>query len=768
MQSPTAARRVLVVDDEADFVEMIAEILSLRGFDVSVAQDPAEARAQLAAHAPQVALLDVRLGRANGIDLLAELRRLAPGLVCMMMTGYADVDSAVRALSEGAYQFLRKPIDPRDLLAALDRGFERARLEAEKAAAEAAVRASERRYRLLAENVLDVILTLDADLRVSYVSPSVTRLTGRAVRTVLEHGLDAIATSSSLAIVRPMLREMLAEAEDAATPPSRTLDLELKRDAGAGRAEVTFSVIRAEEGPLLLGVARDVAERLRAQRETSRLAQVVEQTGDAIIVTEPDGTLVYGNGAFERLTGYSRGEAVGRTPSFLKSGVHDAAFYRDMWTTITAGRTWRGRVTNRCRDGRLVVEDGTISPLRDASGRITAFVSTKRDITREAELEARLARTQRLESIGRLAGGIAHDYNNILVAVNGFADLLRHSPLAEKQQRYVNGIREAAGRAAELTKQILTFSRQGPRERAPLELGGVVREAARLVNGTLPAEVVLRETARGDALVLADPSQLHQVIVNLCTNAALAMRGTGGTLDLEVEEVDVDETMTAVCPPLSPGPHACLTVRDTGCGMTPEVMARIFEPFFTTRPQGEGTGMGLAVVHGIVADHGGAIAVESELGRGSTFRVLLPVVPAPPAAAAEMPAPPPAAARAERVLFVDDDAVQVEVGREMLTELGYRFTGATSGPEALELVRRDPRAFDVVMTDALMPGMSGDSLAAELAAVRADLPILLCSGYGDRAASEKHPPSVRGFLPKPYSLEVLAEALRRALDAPTA
>jgi CheY-like chemotaxis protein len=243
------------------------------------------------------------------------------------------------------------------------------------------------------------------------------------------------------------------------------------------------------------------------------------------------------------------------------------------------------------------------------------------------------------------------------------------------------------------------------------------------------------------------------------------MRDIGGTLDLEVDEVEVDETLTAVCPPLRPGLHACLTVRDTGCGMTPEVLARIYEPFFTTRPQGEGTGMGLAVVHGIVADHGGAIAVESAPGRGSTFRVLLPVVPAPPASAAGRPAEPPVSGRAERVLFVDDDPVQVDVAREMLAELGYRFIGATSGREALSLVRADPDGFDVVLTDALMPGMSGDSLAAELVLLRADLPILLCSGYGERT-SESHPPSVRGFLAKPYSLDVLGEALRKVLETP--
>jgi PAS domain S-box-containing protein len=936
MDSERAERRVLVVDDEADFVETVEEILSSRGYEVAVAHGASEAQRQLVASSAQVVLLDIRLGRSSGIDLLSTLRAAAPGLVCVMMTAYADVETAVQALTKGAHHYLRKPIDPRDLLATLERCFEKVRLESEKAAAETAlrerneqlaeinarlqqmvrsaqslasctrleelnhrllaeaarvmaaeggslffrradafervssldedhvparlalplppesvfgvalstkqpvlvrnigaaadlrgsgwpgyrdgsllvfpievaerveallslhnktwppfteqdrelgqvmislngeilktqqaaqaVRDSEARYRLLAENVLDVILTLDSALRVSYVSPSIERLTGRSVEHVLEHGLEAIATEASSAAVRPVLTQMLEQAASATAPLARTLDVEVRRDGDPGRAEVTFAVVHGPGGPSLLGVARDVTDRWQAQAEVSRLAQVVEQTADNVIVTDANGVIEYVNPAFERLTGYSREEVVGQTPRLLRSGVHGPALYREMWSTIASGGTWRGRLTNRCKDGRLVVEEGAISPIRDGAGTLVGYVSAQHDVTRQTALEARLAQTQKLESIGRLAGGIAHDFNNILVAVLGFVDLLERGPLGERQHRYVRGIGEAARRAADLTKQILTFSRQGSPERRPLELATVVDEACKLMRAALPAGVELSEGTSSSALVCANATQLHQVVVNLCTNAGLAMRGRGGLLELDVSEVEVDASMTEVCPPLVPGRHARLTVRDTGCGMSPEVQARIFEPFYTTREQNEGTGMGLAVVHGIVADHGGAIAVRSRPAAGSTFEVFLPTVI--PGAEPTMPAAvePAAARRAARVLFVDDDAVQVEIARETLGSLGYRVAGATSGQEALELVRRDPGAFDVVVTDAAMPGMSGDQLAQELAAVRADLPIVLCSGFSERAGELLGQlPMVRGLLAKPYAREELSAAIQRAV-----
>jgi PAS domain S-box-containing protein len=938
MTSGLDDRRILIVDDEPDFLETLADILGPRGYEVTVAQGPDEALARVRTTQPSVALLDIRLGRASGIDLLAEMRAAAPGLVVVMMTAYADVETAVQALTEGAHHYLRKPIDPRDLLATLERCFERVRLEAEKAAAEAALRArnaelaelnerlqqmvaaarslascsrledlnrqlleesarvmaaeggslfsrrenafeliwsldadhapsvitlplapgsvfarvleskgpivvrdiastaglkgsgwegyrdgsllvfpivhggqveallslhnktwppfteqdrelgqimislsaeilktqqaaeavrrSEERYRLLAENVTDVIFTADSALRLTYVSPSVTRLTGHSVEEVITRGLEGIVAPTAIDSARGFVRETLAAPAAAEGVHPRTREVELRRnDGSAVWTEVTISVVRGPEGDSVLGVARDLTERRKTQKQLVRLATAVEQAAEDLIITDAAGVIQYVNPAFEQVTGYSRAEVVGLTPSILRSGVHDATFYRGLWDTISSGGTWRGRLTNRRKDGTFVLEEGAISPIRDPEGQIVGYVSAKHDVTKQAGLEARLAQAQKMESIGRLAGGIAHDFNNILVAIIGFVELLERATLGERPLRYVHGIGAAAWRAADLTKQILTFSRQGSLDRKPLEIGPVVREALKLMRAALPASVEIRDALTSEIPVAANATQLHQIVVNLCTNAGLAMRDGGGVLDVSLDDVDVDSSMVDLCPPLSPGRHVCLRVSDTGCGMTADVLARVFDPFFTTREPGEGTGMGLAVVHGIVEDHGGAITVSSTPGEGSSFRVFLPSIvgtsPLPTTAAG------PETPGRERVLFVDDEEVQTELARQLLGSLGYVVTAAKGGQEALAQLRTAPRAFDVVVTDIAMKGMPGDTLAEEIHRIRADLPVVLCTGFSERAlAVRKWPPSIREFLVKPYSLSDLSAAVRRALASP--
>jgi PAS domain S-box-containing protein len=628
-----------------------------------------------------------------------------------------------------------------------------------------AVRASEERYRLLAENVTDVILTADSGLRLTYVSPSVARLTGRTVAEVIERGFAGILTPASLPPTLTTLAEILARGDGHDPASARTLDVELQhRDGVPVLAEVTVSTTLTRDGPTLLGVARDVTERRRSEAQVVRLATAVEQAADDIMITDASGVIQYVNPAFERVTGYSREEAVGQSPRLLRSGVHDREFFRDLWGTITAGRVWRGRVTNRRKDGTHILEEGTISPIRDAEGTIAGYVSARYDVTRQAGLEARLAQAQKAESIGRLAGGIAHDFNNILAAILGFVGLLERASLpSEKLRGYVRGINEATLRAADLTRQILTFSRQGSLERTSLPVGPVVREAVKMMMATLPSTIEIRERFSSDIAVVANATQLHQVVVNLCANAGLAMRDGGGVLEVALADVDVVEAMTDVCPPLTPGRHVCLSVSDTGCGMSPEVLTRIFDPFYTTREQGEGTGLGLAVVQGIVDDHGGTIVVSSKSGAGSTFRVYLPSAQTSPAPAAG--AGPPVRGR-ERVLFVDDERALVELAREGLGSLGYAVVSVESGSEALALVRAEPRAFDVVVTDTTTPD---DTLVSELLSIRPGMPVVLCADSSGRVTeAQVRALGARELLMKPYSLSGLSQALRRALAVPGA
>ncbi len=343
------------------------------------------------------------------------------------------------------------------------------------------------------------------------------------------------------------------------------------------------------------------------------------------------------------------------------------------------------------------------------------------------DLEKQLIQTQKMEAIGTLAGGIAHDFNNILATIIGFSQLVGLSVAKDpKTEKNLQEVIHAANRARDLVKQILTFSRRTDQERRPLQMELVVKEGLKLLRASLPATVeIQQEMASNGGTVMANPTQINQVLLNLCTNAAQAMGEDGGRLGVRLNLVEVDENMTFQVPDLQMGSYLCLEVSDTGQGIRPEILGKIFEPYFTTKPVGVGTGLGLAVVHGIVKGHGGAIAVKSEVGKGTTFRVFFPRLPA--AGRVEVGSIPEAwrKGKGERILFVDDEQPLVEIARQALEHLGYGVEVRTSSVEALELFRAHPDGFDLVIADLTMPNLTGDKLAMEMLRIRPEIPILL-------------------------------------------
>jgi CheY-like chemotaxis protein len=371
-----------------------------------------------------------------------------------------------------------------------------------------------------------------------------------------------------------------------------------------------------------------------------------------------------------------------------------------------------------------------------------------------------------MEAIGTLAGGIAHDFNNILSAIIGYAELsMMEIPEASEAKHNLEEVRNATRRARDLVKQILAFSHQTEQEKKPVQIKPIVKEAIKLLRASLPTTIEISQHVSPDAgIIVADPTQIHQLMMNLCTNAAHAMEEKGGTLAISLTNVDVDSATAALHIGLESRPYLKLTVSDTGHGMTSDVMERIFEPYFSTREKGEGTGMGLAVVHGIVKSHGGTITVDSNPGQGSTFNVYIPQIEKE-----ESPEPelieviPPGR---ERILFVDDEDALVILGKKILEKLGYTVTTRTSSMEALELFRAQPDGFDFVITDMTMPNMTGDRLAKELLEIRNDIPILLCTGYSERISKEKaNQIGICDFVMKPLEMGNLARTIRNVLDS---
>ncbi len=427
---------------------------------------------------------------------------------------------------------------------------------------------------------------------------------------------------------------------------------------------------------------------------------------------------------------------------------------------------------------RKVKKDGTRLWVRETSRTIVGpnqepmLLLSCEDISEQKRVEVALAQsenqlrhTQKMEAIGTLAGGIAHDFNNILGAILGYSELaLTQAKQEPKLSSYLGEVLTAGHRAKELVKQILAFSRQSDQEREAVDLNRMVEEALGMVRATLPTTIEIRSTlARESAVVFADATQIHQVIMNLCANAEFYMRKTGGELILNVRSIDLTEDSSQLFPDLIPGTYLQLTIQDSGQGMSPHVLERIFEPFFTTKGLGEGTGLGLAVVHGIIVGHGGHIAASSVVGQGTTFTVLLPrldvVLPAQTVNALEWQQ------GKGKVLYVDDEDVLARWGEQMLAHLGYTVVTKTNPHEAVELFHKHPDQFDVIVTDQTMPTMSGESLAKALLEIRHDIPIVLCTGFSHTMSQEKAKQlGLKGFLMKPVNGALLAKTLQDVLE----
>jgi PAS domain S-box-containing protein len=528
---------------------------------------------------------------------------------------------------------------------------------------------------------------------------------------------------------------------------------------------VTISIIPGTKKSVLSML--DITDRKRAEQELVLRATAIEQAAEGITIIDKEGTIQYANPAFERISGYTREEIIGQNHSILKSSNHDEAFYKAMMDTLFRGEMWTGHMINAMKDGTTYKVEASISPIRDNAGTIVNYVIIARDVTREADLETQLRQVQKMEAIGTLAGGIAHDFNNILAAIMGYTEMALYDvPEGTSGRRNLEQVLKAGYRGKDLVKQIITFSRRREEERRPMRVSPIVKEALNLLRASLPTTIDIRQNIKTQSsMVLADQTQIHQVLMNLSSNAAYAMREKGGVLEVSLADVDIYPDGAA--PPhldLKPGPYLKLTVSDTGHGIERAIMERIFDPFFTTKRPGEGTGMGLAVVHGIVKSYGGAIVVDSEPGRGSTFDVFFPRIEGKFLPEVDSAAPMPTGN--ERILFVDDEEDLVDMVQQMLERLGYSVVVKTNSLEALEVFKVQPDQFALVITDQTMPYMAGVDLAKELMRIRPDIPIILCTGFSEViSAEEAKALGIREFVMKPFATRELAETIRRALDS---
>ncbi|MDH5575374.1 MAG: response regulator [Nitrospirota bacterium] len=516
-------------------------------------------------------------------------------------------------------------------------------------------------------------------------------------------------------------------------------------------------------------LARHTAE-LEEQR--IRFQQLAEHIQEVFWIALPDHSQVlYVSPRYEAVWGRSCAGLL-EHPHHLWEAVHP----QDQECVLT--RVAEGKAKGFQAEFRIIRPDQDLRwirvrtlPMRNSSGEVVRMAGVAEDITKQKRAEETMVNTERqfrqssrMEAIGTLAGGIAHDFNNILTAILGYTELaLASVPKDSRTQRNLQEVLTAGHRAKHLVLQILAFSRQSGQVKKPTSMHGAIVEALELLHATIPSTIEIRHSLLTEASVLADPTQLHQIVINLCTNAEYAMRKTGGVLAITLDDFEVNEENVRSLAGLQVGPHVRLTVQDNGTGMSPEVLERMFDPFFTTKPIGEGSGMGLAVVHGIVTNHGGAILVESAGGHGTKIEVYLPAIPSSVDSGAGAYDPIPHGK--ETILFVDDEETIVRLGKELLSPLGYRVEVHTNSQEALNAFRQDPQRFDLVITDQTMPGLTGEALSRELLRLRPELPIILCTGFSHIMTAEKAKAlGIQAYLMKPLAIRDLAPIVRHVLD----
>ena len=563
--------------------------------------------------------------------------------------------------------------------------------------------------------------------------------------------------------IRAILESTKADKEHtSSTPESGLNELELQKD---------YSRIIAKKLDHKVRQLEEEKDRLAVSEQKYRRLIEALRENYFFYTHDHSGLFTYLSPSITNVLGYSREEFKNHFNEYLTPCDLNNNLKRYTEQSLKGLRQPPFEIEITHKNGNIHRLEITEEPVLTPNGRVITVEGIAHDITQRIKtqeerekLQKKLVQAQKMEAIGTLAGGIAHDFNNILSAIIGYTELSRLSVSKENEiSGYLDSVVQAGHRARELVHQILTFSRQAEKEFKPVLVKAIMKEALKLLRASLPSTIEIKNSIISDSLVMADPTQIHQVIMNLCVNAGHAMRKKGGLLEVELKNVQLEEDFKSQFPDMKPGSYLQLSVGDNGEGMSANVLEQIFDPFFTTKERGEGTGMGLAVVHGIVKSCGGAIYAYSELGEGTNFIIFLPTIERAVDLGSDHEEKNPRGN--ERILFIDDEPNLAEIGEQMLKSLGYHVVSRTSSLEALKLFQEQSDQFDLVITDMTMPQMTGDKLAREITAIRKDIPVILCTGFSHRIIDDKsRDTGIKGFLMKPIIRSEMAQMVRNVLN----
>jgi two-component system cell cycle sensor histidine kinase/response regulator CckA len=745
-----AKTNIMIVEDEAIIASVIAGALKKFEYEVAAILNSGEAAvAEALQKKPDLILMDIRLqGAMDGITATEQIQKQMD-IPVIYLTAYADEPTLERAKKTKPFGYIPKPFQEIELKTTIEMALYKHGFELQ-------LKESEARFRSLFENSQDVIYISDKAGNILEINPAGLNLFGYEREEMLGAPPDrfyADPNDRKSYQIQIKSKKNLKEYE---------LKLKNKRGDIIYGLETANSIID-KDGKIsgIQGIIRDVTEKKKRQ-ETLRLLQTaIDSSSEAVIVTDRQGMIVYMNPAVETMTGYSTLEILNKDVNVLRSEAEGAGKNDQPWETIQAGRSWAGEFVNRRKDGTTYHQRTIISPVRDDNGEISHFVSIAYDITREKKLEEQMLQAAKMDSLGRLASGIAHDFNNYLTIINGYSEMLLLENEDGKDSENLKIILQAGKNASKLVAKILGFSRRLAPAPAVLSVNATLTELERMARRLLGERIELRLDLDPDAgSVFIDPGQLEQVLINLVLNARDAMPA-GGRLCLASAPFPLDEARAAEHPGLRPGDYAAIRVQDSGTGMEPQVLARVFEPFFTTKPVGEGTGLGLALVFGIVGQNQGTVWAESAPERGSTFHLLLPRVTAMPVVEAECR--PRRRFDGRTVLLVEDEPGIRQLLHAILESLGLEVSEAADGAQAVKAAEGMPR-LDLLFSDVVLPGLSGIEVAERVRVLHPKTAVILSSGQGESSLKRAGVDLAKmHFIAKPSSRKAIEEKIAEAL-----
>jgi len=766
----TKPLRALIVEDRASDATLVVRELERAGFAPTWKRVDTEEQyvSQLEA-LPELILADYNMPKFGAIRALEVLQTAGLDIPFIIVSGSIGEDVAVAAMKHGAADYLLKDRLGR-LGPAVTNALEQSRSRKEVKRTEDAIRESEERMRSILESALDCVITMDHQGRVVEFNPAAETTFGYKREGAIGQLLaDLIIPPASRERRQDGLARYLSTGEAPLVLGKRIELTGMRSDKSEFPLELSITRMGSQEPPMFTGFIRDITERKQAENRLREQAKLLDLAQDAIMVRDMEDRIEFWNHGAEKLYGWKAAEVDCKpASSFLHEEPPSTALAAKM--AVTESGKWSGECKHLRKDGDSVMVRSRWTLVRDELGVPQSILIINTDITEQKKIEEQFLRAQRLESIGTLASGVAHDLNNILVPILMAAPLLRDDMPEAEREKLLAIVQSSAERGASIVKQVLTFARGADGDRVLLQPIYLVQEIVKIVEKTFPKSIDVHTNYPEDLwTIVADPTQLHQILLNLCINARDAMPG-GGTLTLNLENFEVDDHYASMTPGAKTGPHVLLEVRDTGTGISRENLNKIFDPFFTTKELTQGTGLGLSTVIGIVKSHGGFMQVYSEVGRGTGFKVFLPATASELATASALEAAPLPRANGELLLIVDDEESILQVARAILENHGYRVLTAVEATEALAIFALRMNEIDLVLTDLAMPFLDGVALIRTLQKMKPNVRVVASTGRGgqDGRADEIAQLNVRASLNKPYNKNKLLAALHEVLTQPAA